>query len=108
MGYGEAITAEEDEKKDVAAEGLEPTNEFRIFANADFSSLRTKTGNGGYVDSKSGGMDLGWARSYENGSGKLIFAPVVDYGTGKYDSYLSNGVHGHGNTTYAAGGMIAR
>lgn len=100
----------EDEKEDIESEMIEPTNEFKMFANMDFSSLRTKTGNGSYVDSRTGGMDLGWARSIENSSGtsRLIFAPVIDYGKGDYDSYLGNGIHGHGKMNYLAGGMIAR
>ena len=100
----------EDEKEDIESEMIEPTNEFKMFANMDFSSIRTKTGNGSYVDSKTGGMDLGWARSIENSSGtsRLIFAPVIDYGKGNYDSYLGNGIHGHGKMNYLAGGMIAR
>ena len=101
-----------DEKSDIEAQDMEPTNEFRVFSNMDFSSLRTKTGNhGSYVDSKTGGIDLGWAKALESQSGKLVFAPVVDYGTGNYDSYMRDGnrwIHGHGDTTYMAGGMIAR
>ncbi len=96
-----------DEKKDVAAQQAESANDFRIFGNMGASSLRTKTGNGGYVENQNWGMDLGWAKSLDYSGSKLIFAPIVDYGRAKYESKIA-GVQGSGSTNYLAGGMIAR
>ena len=99
----------EDDYKDIDIVDIDPHNEFRIFANSDFSSLKIKTGNGSFIRSRSGGMDLGFAKAVESASGnKLIFAPVFDYGAGNYNSYLPDGTHGHGDSNYYAGGFIFR
>ena len=71
-------------------------------------SIKTKTGNGSYVKSKSSNYDMGFARSFNTGSGLFSVAPVVEYGTGSYDSYLGNGIHGRGDSHYVAGGVVAR
>lgn len=84
-------------------------NSFGIFTNMDGSKLRSKTGNGSYLDSKSGGIDFGLARAVESQSGgTLIFAPLIDYGKSDYDSYLADGTHGSGTSKYFAGGLIGR
>ena len=85
------------------------SNNLGIFANIDGSKLRTKTGEGSYVDTKGGGMDLGFARALEDSrGGSLIFAPLFDYGKTSFDSYLSNGTKGNGHSRYFAGGIIGR
>ncbi|MBR2216143.1 MAG: hypothetical protein IJ849_10370 [Selenomonadaceae bacterium] len=104
----EVQEATEEAKESMTAQA-ELVSEFHMFGNMGVGSTRTDTGNG-HVDSKSWGMDLGWAREldYANGS-KLFFAPIIDYGKSSYDSYIdAPGIHGHGNTSYLAGGFIAR
>ncbi len=81
---------------------------WEIFANAGGGSLRTKAGNGSYVDMTSKSINLGFARSLESSSGRFTIAPIVDYAHGNYDSYLADGTHGTGSTRYIAGGLIAR
>ena len=82
---------------------------WEIFASAGGGSLRTKAGDGAYVDMKISNFDLGIARTLENGgAGKLVFAPIIDYAHGNYDSYLADGTHGTGSTRYIAGGGIFR
>ena len=81
---------------------------WEIFADAGGGSLRTKTGNGSYIDMKMTNLDLGFARVINGSSGKLTFAPIIDYAHGNYDSYLSDGTHGNGSTRYIAGGGIFR
>lgn len=99
----------EEDYKDIDIVNVNPHNEFRIFANSNFSSLKTKTGNGSFVRSRNGGTDIGFAKAVESSSGnKLVFAPVFDYGAGNYDSYLKDGTHGHGASNYYAGGFIFR
>ena len=83
-------------------------SDYTIFANANAGHYRIKTGNGSYITSDSNGIDLGAARMFENGSGKLYVAPLIDYGQDSYDSYLSDGLRGSGGTKYFAGGFIAR
>ncbi|MBR2214776.1 MAG: autotransporter outer membrane beta-barrel domain-containing protein [Selenomonadaceae bacterium] len=98
-----------EENKDVMGEQPELANEFRIFGNMGAGSLRTDTGQNSHIDTDNWGMDLGWAKALDYGSaGKLVFAPIVDYGRTKYDSYTTNGIHGTGNASYLAGGMIGR
>ena len=82
----------------------------QIIANAGVSSMRIKTGANSYMNNHSGGFDVGMARTIKNRHGRLIFAPIVDYGSGTYDAYTDNGreMHGWGSTKYWAGGMIAR
>ena len=109
--FGMSAAEDSDEVPDAPEEEpakLNAKNGFEVFANMGGSSLRTKTGNGSHVDTKSGGMDIGAARTLENSKGKLTFAPIIDYGRGNYDTYLGNGIHGSGSARYWAGGMIAR
>ena len=85
------------------------SNNWGIFANVDAETLKIKTGGGSFVDSKGGGMDLGFARALEDSrGGSLIFAPVFDYGKTSFDSYLKDGTHGTGHSRYFAGGIIGR
>ena len=81
---------------------------FEIFANVGGGNIKTKTGNGSYVKNKGGSMDLGISRAFKNSAGTLIVAPLLDYGKGKYDSYLNNGMHGSGDSKYVAGGVMLR
>ena len=85
------------------------SNNFGIFANIEGAKLRIKTGAGSYVDSKGGGIDLGFARAIEDSrGGSLVFAPLFDYGKTSFDSYLADGTHGSGHSRYFAGGIIGR
>lgn len=81
---------------------------YNIFANVGVSSMRTKTGDGSYMDSVNRGFDMGAARAFNTGNGTLHFAPIFDYGTGSFDSYLNSGIHGQGSTRFYMGGVIAR
>ena len=99
----------EGDDDDLDAVFMETENEYRPFFNTSYNYLRRKTGNGSYVRTKNGGMDVGFAKTVVSDSGnKLYFAPIFDYGTGNYDSYLSDGTHGHGQSNYWAGGVIFR
>ena len=85
------------------------SNNFGIFANMDAAKLRIKTGAGSYVDSKGGGMDLGFARAIEDShGGSFVFAPLLDYGKTSFDNHLADGKKGEGHSRYFAGGFIGR
>ena len=85
------------------------SNSWGIFADANGGKLRTKTGNGSYVQSRGNGIGLGFARASENPNGSsFIVAPVFDYGKSKYDSYLRDGTHGHGDAKHFLGGLFFR
>lgn len=108
FGAASSGDGEEEANKDVDLDKQLEKPGFEIFANMGASSMRIKTGNGSYIDSKSNGIDLGAARSFANRSGRLFVAPLVDYGHDNFDSYLASGVHGKGSSKYWAGGVIAR
>ena len=102
-----------EELEDAVAEGASiseyVSKNFGIFANMEASKLRIKTGAGSYIDAKGGGMDLGLARAVEDShGGSFVFAPLVDYGKTRFDSYLADGTHGNGHSRYFAGGFIGR
>ena len=78
------------------------------FFDISGGSMREKTGYGSYIDVDSVGMDAGVAFARNNASGRLVFAPVVDYGKGSYTTYLSDGTKGNGDSKYWASGMIVR
>ena len=85
------------------------SNNWGIFLNLEAAKLKTKTGSGSYVDSKGGGIDLGFARALtDSRGGSFIFAPIFDYGKTRFDGYLADGTHGSGHSRYFAGGVIGR
>lgn len=100
---------EDGDKVDVNVAGSPSSGEFQVFANMGYGHL-TRDVKGGEVKSNSTGVDLGLAKTIESASGnKLTFAPVIDYGHGKFDSYSDQwGKTGHGKTNYVAGGGMVR
>lgn len=97
------------EESEGSAKLMMISNSWGFFSDANGGKLRTKTGHGSYVQSRGNGIGLGFARSSENPSGaSFIISPVFDYGKSKYDSYLSNGTHGHGEAKYFLGGLFFR
>ena len=81
---------------------------YEIFITGSGGSFRTKTGSGSYIESTLKGFDVGFGRSIDYSNGRLVFAPIFEYATGDYDSYLDDGMHGKGSTKYIAGGLIGR
>ena len=67
-----------------------------------------KLDTGSHVDLKAWNMNLGFAKKINNNSGKLIIAPVIEYGRGSYDSYLDNGTHGDGDAHFWGAGLMAK
>lgn len=78
------------------------------FFDVNYGSMREKTGYGSYVDIDSLNMNAGVAFGRDNKFGRLVFAPIIDYGHGNYDTYLSDGTKGDGSAEFWAGGLIAR
>lgn len=96
---------------DTQVEDVEHVQEqhgYEIFMNTGGGHLKTKTGNGSYIKSNMGSIDLGIARHFQRNSSILSFAPVFEYGFGDYDAYLPRGEHGYGHQKYMAGGAIIR
>ena len=86
--------------------GAPAVSSFTPFAAFGGSSMRAESGS--HVDNKGFGLNIGFAREIANGQGKLLFGPIVEYGGGKYDSYLDNGTHGDGKSHYWGIGLMAR
>ncbi|MDO4204564.1 MAG: autotransporter outer membrane beta-barrel domain-containing protein [Selenomonadaceae bacterium] len=76
------------------------------FAGVNGGSLRIESGS--HVDMNSWNIAVGFAKEVENKKGKLMFGPIVEYGRGSYDSYLDNGTHADGNSSFYGAGFIAK
>ena len=72
------------------------------------SANNQKLNTGSHVDLKAWNMNLGFAKKINNNSGKLLIAPVIEYGRGSYDSYLDNGTHGDGDAHFWGAGLMAK
>ena len=72
------------------------------------SANNQKLDTGSHVDLKAWNMNLGFAKKINNNSGKLLIAPVIEYGRGSYDSYLDNGTHGDGDAHFWGAGLMAK
>ena len=72
------------------------------------SANNQKLDTGSHVDLKAWNMNLGFAKKINNNSGKLLIAPVIEYGRGSYDSYLDNGAHGDGDAHFWGAGLMAK
>ena len=72
------------------------------------SANNQKLNTGSHVDLKAWNMNLGFAKKINNNSGKLLVAPVIEYGRGSYDSYLDNGTHGDGDAHFWGAGLMAK
>lgn len=80
--------------------------EWEGFITAGGNKLKIKTGSHVNIDGYN--LSAGVAKNIITNNGKLLFAPVFEYGNGSYDSYLDNGLHGEGKTSYTGGGIIVR
>ena len=68
--------------------------------------MRYKTGS--HVDARGTAFNAGIAKKNANKSGTFTWGPFFETGHGDYDSYLDNGTHGSGSTSYTGGGIFAR
>ena len=94
-------------QKEAAAAAATPgAAPFGLWAGMGGGSLRHETGS--YVDMKGWNLGVGWARENAVKAGTLTFGPFVEYGRGSYDSYLDDGTHGSGKTSYVGAGMMAK
>ena len=89
-----------------AAAPLSTLGSYQMFAAQSFGSMRLQSGS--YVDTKGWNLNVGYARRSELTSGALTFGPFIEYGRGSYDSYLDDGTHGNGKTSYIGAGVMAK
>ena len=93
-------------KKEARAAAQAGSTPYGLWAGMGGGALRHKTGS--YVDMKGWNLGLGWARENAVQAGTLTFGPFVEYGRGSYDSYLDDGTHGSGKTSFFGAGMMAK
>jgi len=80
---------------------------FGAFGGSSGSAhMRYKTGS--HVDARGTAFNAGIAKKNANKSGTFTWGPFFETGHGDYDSYLDNGTHGSGSTSYTGGGVFAR
>ena len=80
---------------------------FGAFGGSSGSAhMRYKTGS--HVDSRGTAFNAGIAKKNANKSGAFTWGPFFETGHGNYDSYLDNGTHVSGSTSYTGGGLFAR
>lgn len=94
--------------EEIEMRSIDETTKFELFMGAGVEYLNIDTGNGSNLKNKNGGTNVGAARALKNRHGMFIFAPITDYGTSAYNSSLSDGTRGAGNSQYFAAGLIAR
>ena len=78
---------------------------YGLWAGMGGGSLRHNTGS--YVEIKGWNLGVGWARENAVPAGTLTFGPFLEYGRGSYDSYLDDGTHGDGTSSYIGAGVVA-
>nr|WP_314808569.1 autotransporter outer membrane beta-barrel domain-containing protein [uncultured Selenomonas sp.] len=93
-------------KKEARAAAQAGSTPYGLWAGMGGGALRHKTGS--YVDMKGWNLGLGWARENAVQAGMLTFGPFVEYGRGSYDSYLDDGTHGSGKTSFFGAGVMAK
>ena len=82
------------------------TGDYTAWAAQGGASMRIHSGS--YVDTHGYMLNVGFARKQEQKTGELLFGPFVEYGRATYDSYLDDGTHGSGKTSYIGAGVLAR
>lgn len=102
MSAAEAAAAE---GSNAAAAAIR-SGSYEIWAAQGGSGERIETGS--YVDAKGWNLAVGFAKRDAMDAGKLTYGPFVEYGRGSYDSYLDDGTHGDGSTSYIGGGFMAK
>lgn len=79
---------------------------YELWAAQGASGERIETGS--YVDAKGWNLAVGFAKRDAMDAGKLTYGPFVEYGRGSYDSYLDDGTHGDGASSYIGGGFMVK
>ncbi len=104
MGMDAAETAAA-EGSNAAAAAIR-SGSYELWAAQGASGERIETGS--YVDAKGWNLAVGFAKRDAMDAGKLTYGPFVEYGRGSYDSYLDDGTHGDGASSYIGGGFMAK
>ena len=93
-------------KKEGSGDKDKDARGYHIWAAMEQSGMTVKSGS--YSDTQGYGLAVGWTRELGQTGSTLLFSPFVEYGKGKYDSYLDDGTHGSGNISYLGLGIMGR
>ena len=93
-------------KKEGSGDKDKDARGYHLWAAMEQSGMTAKTGS--YADTQGYGLAVGWTRELGQTGSTLLFSPFVEYGKGKYDSYLDDGTHGSGNISYLGLGIMGR
>ncbi|WP_106626164.1 autotransporter outer membrane beta-barrel domain-containing protein [Selenomonas massiliensis] len=93
-------------KKEGSGDKDKDARGYHIWAAMEQSGMTVKSGS--YSDTQGYGLAVGWTRELGQTGSTLLFSPFVEYGKGKYDSYLDSGVHGSGKVSYLGLGVMGR
>lgn len=105
MGVDAAETAAAAPTADTTNAAIE-SGRYELWAAQGASGERIETGS--YVDAKGWNLAVGFAKRDAMDASKLTYGPFVEYGRGSYDSYLDDGTHGDGSTSYIGGGFMVK
>ena len=105
MGMDAAEAAAAAPTADTTNAAIESSS-YELWAAQGASGERIETGS--YVDAKGWSLNVGFAKQDAIGAGKLTYGPFVEYGRGSYDSYLDDGTHGDGASSYIGGGFMVK
>lgn len=94
--------------EEIETRNIDHTTPFEIFMGSSYESMSIDTGHGSKLRNKSGGTNIGAARAIKNRHGIFLFAPITDYGSATYDTSITDGTRGGGNSRYFTAGLIAR
>ena len=93
-------------KKEGSGDKDKDARGYHLWAAMEQSGMTVKSGS--YSDTQGYGLAVGWTRELGRKGHTLLFSPFVEYGRGKYDSYLDDGVHGSGKISYLGVGVMGR
>ena len=106
MSAAETAAAAPDAATADGANAAIESGSYELWAAQGASGERIETGS--YVDAKGWSLNVGFAKQDAIGAGKLTYGPFVEYGRGSYDSYLDDGTHGDGASSYIGCGFMAK
>ncbi|MDA3061812.1 MULTISPECIES: autotransporter outer membrane beta-barrel domain-containing protein [unclassified Campylobacter] len=78
------------------------------FAFALGAGLDKRLKTGSHIDLTGFNVNVGVAANDYYNSGTLTTGVFIEYGKGKYESYLDNGTKGEGDTEFIGGGVFAK
>ena len=105
-GMNAAISAGNTADQGMGAQAAANDHTYHLWAAQSGSALRLNSGS--HIDAKGWNLNLGFARQKAAERSILTYGPFVEYGHGSYDSYLDDGTHGDGASSYIGAGIMAK